>query len=179
MRMAQEQGQYTRYELKWWHVSFAALLLLICCMLAGCQTIQPMQAKGTLIEMQEWTTPEPLGRVSLPREHRRSKAAMLRWIEQYLKDEYRVTDQRFVLTQPGFKQGAAIGSKANQYVTQKLGGTLKTDGWFDDESYRLFLFTFGDSSPRYIAFVTTRDFLPGKSERRMVGYFELVPSAKH
>jgi hypothetical protein len=177
--MAQEQRQYTRYELKWWHVSFAALLLLICCILAGCQTIQPMQAKGTLIEMQEWTTPEPLGRVSLPREQSRAKAAMARWLEQYLKQEYRVVDERFVLTAPGFTESSAIGSKANQYVTQKLDGVLKTYDWYYDDNYMFFLWTFSDNSPRYIAFVMTNDFLPGTRERSLAGYFELVPSAKY
>jgi hypothetical protein len=30
-----------------------------------------------------------------------------------------------------------------------------------------------------IGFVITNVFLPGTRERRLVGYFELVPSAKH
>ena len=109
----------------------------------------------------------------------RAKAAMLRWVEQYLKHEYRVIGQRFVLTEPGFTAGASIGSKAHQYVTQNLGGTMQTDGWFDDDNYRMFLWTFGSSSPRYVAFVLTADFLPGTRERRMVGYLELVPAPKN
>ncbi|MEI2433610.1 hypothetical protein V2J17_25605, partial [Lysobacter yananisis] len=57
---------------------------------------------------------EPLDRVSPANEQRRAKAEMVRWVEQYLKHEYRVIDQRFVLTAPGSTDGAAIGSKAHQ-----------------------------------------------------------------
>lgn len=153
------------------------LLLLMCCVLAGCQTVKP--ANSTLKDLQEWATPEPLDRLSPPREQMRAKAAMVRWTAQYLKDEYRMVDQRFVLTQSGFTASSSVGSKANQYVTQNLGGVLKTDGWFDDDNYMIFLWAFGDSSPRYIAFVMTNDFLPGTRERSLIGYFELVPYLKH
>jgi hypothetical protein len=145
---------------------------LICCVLASCQAIRP--TNNTLKDLQESATPEPLDHVSPPHEQKRAKAAMVRWLEQYLKNEYRVLDQHYVLTAPGATDGAAIGSKAYQHITQSLGGKLQTDGWFDDENYMLFLFTFDEASPRYIAFVMTREFLPGTHERRMVGYFELV-----
>lgn len=154
----------------------AALFVLVCCALMGCKTIEP--ANSTLKDMQEWATPEPLDRVSPAHEQRSAKAAMVQWVEQYLKREYRVVGQRFVLTQPGFTAGASIGSKAHQYATQNLGGTMQVDGWFDDDNYMMFLWAFGDSSPRYVAFVLTRDFLPGTSERRMVGYLELTPAMK-
>jgi hypothetical protein len=170
-------GMKNRYRLNSRHILLTALLLLMCCILPGCQTVQP--TNSTLKDLQEWSTPEPLDRLSPPREQVRAKAAMVRWTEQYLKDEYEVVNQRFVLTQPGFTEGASVGSKVNQYVTQNLGGALKTDGWYDDDNYRIFLFVFGEGSPRYIAFVMTRDFLPGTRERRLVGYFELVHSAKH
>jgi hypothetical protein len=176
-RQQQQCAVRNRYRLNSRGVPLNALLVLACFLLAGCQTVQPRN--NTLKDMQEWATPEPLDRVSPPREQTRAKAAMVRWTEQYLKDEYKVFDQRFVLTQPGFTEGASVGSKANQYVTQNLGGALKIDGWYDDENYRIFLFAFGDDSPRYIAFVITRGFLPGTRERRLVGYFELVPTAKH
>ncbi|ALN88054.1 hypothetical protein LC55x_4806 [Lysobacter capsici] len=71
-------------------------------------------------------------------EQRRAKAAMVQWVERYLKREYRVVGQRFVLTAPGFTDGAAIGSKAHQYVTQNLGGAMQADGWFGDDNYRMF-----------------------------------------
>jgi len=155
----------------------AAALVLMCCALMSCKTIEP--ANSTLKDMQEWATPEPLDRLSPAHEQRDAKAAMVRWVEQYLKHEYRVVGQRFVLTQPGFTAGASIGSKAHQYATQNLGGEMQTDGWFDDDDYRLFLWTFGDGPKRYVAFVLTRDFLPGTRERRLVGYLELVPAAKN
>jgi hypothetical protein len=145
--------------------------------LAGCQTVK--STNSMLKNLQEWATPEPLDRLSPPREQARAKTAMVRWIEQYLKAEYRVVDQRFVLTAPGSTDGAAIGSKVIQYVTQNLGGVLKTDGLYDGDNYMLFLFAFDDGSPRHIAFVMTRDFLPSTRERRLVGYFELMLSANH
>ena len=155
----------------------AALLVLVCCALISCKTIEP--SNSTLKDMQQRATPEPFDSVSPEHEQQRAKAAMLQWVEQYLKHEYRVIDQRFVLTASGSTDSAAIGSKAHQYVTQNLGGTMQTDGWLDDDDYMMFLWKFGGGSPRYIAFVMTNDFLPDTRERNLVGYFELVPSAKH
>lgn len=155
----------------------AALLVLVCCALMSCKTIEP--ANSVLEDLQEVATPEPRDSVSPVREQARKKAAMVRWVEQYLKREYRVIDRRFVLTEPGSTDGAAIGSKAHHYVTQNLGGAMQIDGWFGDVDYRIFLWTFGDSSPRYVAFVWANNFLPGTRERTLVGYFELVPSARH
>ncbi|MBW8810647.1 MAG: hypothetical protein JF591_17920 [Lysobacter sp.] len=153
-----------------------ALLLLVCCALTSCKTIEP--TNSMLKDLQEWATPEPYDSVSPEHEQRRAKAAMVEWVEQYLKHEYRVVGRRFVLTAPGSTDFAAIGSKAHQYVTQTLGATMRADGWFDDDSYMMFLWAFGASSPRYIDFVITNDFLPGTRERGLVVYFELVSSAK-
>ena len=155
----------------------AALLLLVCCALMSCRTIDP--ANRTLTDLQDWASPEPYDSVSPAHEQRRAKAGMVQWVERYLKHEYRVVDQRFVLTAPGNTDFAAIGSKAHQYVTQTLGGTMQIEGWYDDDNYMMFLWTFGNSSPRYVALVIANDFLPGTRERSLVGYFELVPSAKH
>ncbi|UOF14391.1 hypothetical protein IEQ11_22150 [Lysobacter capsici] len=155
----------------------AVLLVLVCCALTGCKTIEP--ANSTLKDLQEWASPEPYDSVSPAHEQRRAKAAMVQWVERYLKHEYRVVGQRFVLTAPGDTAGAAIGSKAHQYVTQNLGGAMHIDGWYDDDNYMLHVWKFGDSSPRYVAFALTRDFLPGTPERRMVGYLELESVAKN
>ena len=155
----------------------AVLLVLACCALTSCKTIEP--ANSTLKDMQQWATPEPLDRVSPANEQRRAKAEMVRWVEQYLKHEYRVIGQRFVLTAPGSTDGAAIGSKAHQFATQNLGGTMQADGWFGEVDYRIFLWTFGEGSPRYVAFVWANNFLPGTRDRTLVGYFELVPAATH
>lgn len=158
-----------------WAQYLTAALVLACCVLPGCRTIESANepANPTLVALQAAATPEPLDRVSPASEQRHAKQAMIRWTEQFLGHAYRVTDQRFVLLEPGFTAGAQIGSKAQQHVTQQLGGSLKTDGWFDDERYRLFLWQLGDASPGYIAFVMTRDALPGTDERRLVGYFAL------
>lgn len=153
-----------------------ALLVLMCCVLMSCKTIEP--ADSTLRDLQEWATPEPLDSVSPAHEQRRAKAAMVQWVEQYLKHEYRVIGQRFVLTEPGFTAGASIGSKAHQYVTQNLGGTMQADNWYDDDNYMMLLWRFGDSPTHDVVFVLTRGFLPGTNERRMVGYLELAPTVK-
>ncbi|MEH6418674.1 hypothetical protein [Pseudomonas sp. CGJS7] len=155
----------------------AASLVLICCALASCKTIEP--ANSTLKDWQESATPEPLGTVSPAQEQQRAKAAMLQWVEQYLKHEYRVVGQRFVLTRSGDTAGAGVGSRARSYVTQTLGGVMQTDGWYDDDSYMMLVWKFGGSSPRYLVFVLTRDFLPGTDERRMAGYLELAPATKN
>ncbi|MGO1073472.1 hypothetical protein [Lysobacter sp. CA199] len=155
----------------------AALLVLMCCALMSCKTVEPRNS--VLKDMQEWATPEPLQRLSPAHEQPRAKSAMVQWVEEYLKHEYQVVDQRFVLTAPGETNGAAIGSRARQHVTQNLGGSMKVDGWYGDDGYRIFLWSFGNSAPRYVAFVWTNDFLPDTSERTLIGYFELVPSAKN
>ncbi|WP_036105980.1 hypothetical protein [Lysobacter capsici] len=157
--------------------SLAGLLVLACCALTSCKTIEP--TNSTLKDLQEWATPEPRDSVSPANEQERAKAAMVSWVEQYLKNEYRVIGQRFVLTEPGFTAGASIGSKAHQYVTQKLGGTMQADNWYDDDNYKMFLWRFGDNSPRYVVFVLTRGFLPDTRERRLVGYLELAPAEKN
>ncbi|QQQ00091.1 hypothetical protein [Lysobacter enzymogenes] len=157
--------------------SLAVLLVLACCALTSCKTIEP--TNSTLKDMQEWATPEPRDSVSPANEQRRAKAAMVRWVEQYLKHEYRVVGQRFVLTEPGFTAGASIGSKTHQFATQNLGGTMQTDGWFGDVDYRIFLWALNGNTPRHIAFVWSNNFLPGTRERTLVGYFELEPVAAH
>ena len=156
--------------------SLAALLVLMCCVLTSCKTVE--SSSSTLEDLQQWSMPERVGTVSPEHEQRRAKAAMVQWVEQYLKHEYRVIDQRFVLTAPEFTASAGIGSKAHQYVTQNLGGSIQADSWLDDENYMMILWKFGNGSPRYVAFVMGNDFLPGTRERALVGYFELVPTAK-
>lgn len=145
--------------------------LLASAALPGCRTVQP--ANPVLEALQVAATPEPLDRVSPPGEQRHAKAAMVRWTERFLGHEYRVTGQRFVLLEPGFTTGAQIGSKAHRHVTQQLNGALQTNGWYGDEDYMLFLWRLNQRSPRYLAFVMTRDFLPGTDERGLVGYFAL------
>ncbi|WP_157754202.1 hypothetical protein [Lysobacter capsici] len=140
-----------------------------------------------LDRLQESATPAPRDSPSPPHEQRRAKAAMVQWLEQHLSEKYKVTviDQRFVLTEPGFTDGARIRSKASQYVGQVLGGVPQPVAWYEDEysfshhdaekGYRILLWKLGDGTPRYIAMVMGSDFLPGTPERRLVGYFELAP----
>jgi hypothetical protein len=151
-----------------------ALVLACCCVMPGCRTIEPANEPTirTLAALQTAATPDPPDRVLAIAEHRQAKKAMIRWTERFLGHAYRVTDQRFVLLEPGFTAGAQIGSKAQQHVTEQLGGTLKTDGWYDDDAYMLLLWQLREGSPRYLAFVMTRDLSPG-TERRLVGYFAL------
>lgn len=177
--MARQQRQCTMvnpYRLKRSRALLPLLLLLVCCVLAGCQTVT--QGNGMLERLQDSATPTPPDRLSPPREQVRAKAAMTQWIEQYLKQEYRIIDQRFVLTEPGFTAGALIGSKANRYVKQELGGVPQPDTWFQEDGYLLLRWKLGEDSPRYIAFLMTSDFLPDTRERSLVGYFELAPSTK-
>jgi hypothetical protein len=172
--MTRQQPQYTvihRYRLNSQRTLLTALLLLACFMLAGCQTVQP--TNSTLKDMQEWTTPESLDRVLSPREQRQSKAAMVRWLEQYLKRYYQVVDQHYVLTTSGLKDDQAIESKVGQFAAQKLGALIHLDESYKDDNYKIFLWKLGDSEPRYIAIVVARDFLPNARDCCWVGYFEL------
>lgn len=57
----------------------AVLLVLVCCALTGCKTIEP--ANSTLKDLQEWATPEPYDSVSPAHEQLRAKAAMVQWVD--------------------------------------------------------------------------------------------------
>jgi hypothetical protein len=163
------------------------LVLLFTVVLAGCHTVKPTTTNNTLKALQEWATPEPLDRLSPPREQVRAKAAMVQWTELYLHSHYQlvVKDQHFVLTDPGFTETASIRSKAAQYFELNAGAVRQPVIWIDDRSspsyydyergYEIMLWKLDGESPRYIGMVGG-DFLPGTGERSLVGYFEMVPS---
>jgi hypothetical protein len=174
--MAQEQRQYTRYELKWRHVSFAALLLLICCMLAGCQTVNPKNS--VLKNLQIWSAPSPPHRLSPERKQQSAKLAMAQWLEKYLNNEYHVIYGEFVSVKPGFTNGVAMGAKAGQYIEKNLAGVPQPGTWSEGE-YQLLLWKKergSNGSPTYFAFVIARDPISGMEGRRLVGFLELIPS---
>lgn len=165
-----------------------ALALLLCLSAPGCRTIQPVTPM--LRAVQEYATPEPsrsdlsleeahamgetLDRISPPGEQRAAKRAMRRWTERYLKQQYRVTSEHYVLLESGSTDGARVGSRVRQYIEQKRGGRLQVSGWINhDDGYRLILWRLSDPSPSYVALVTTYDFLPGTDDRALVGYFAL------
>lgn len=169
------------------HCLLVVFLLLAACLLSGCQTVKP--GNSVLDRLQESATPAPRDSPSPPHEQRRPKTEMAQWLEQYLNEKYRlvVVDQRFVLTEPGFTDGARIGSKANRYVRQVLGGVPQPVVWYENEyfyshhdaerGYRILLWKLGDGTPHYISMVMGTDFLPGTRERGLVGYFELTQRA--
>jgi hypothetical protein len=189
--MTRQQLQNTvahRYRVSSLRTPLTALLLLICSMMAGCHTVKPTTTNSTLKDLQEWATPEPLDRLSPPREQVRAKDAMVQWTELYLHAHYQlvVKDQHFVLTEPGFTTGASIGSKATQYFELNAGAVRQPVLWIDERyyfnhhdivrRYQIMLWKLDGESPRYIAMVMGTEFLPGTRKRRLVGYFELVPS---
>jgi hypothetical protein len=177
-----------RYRVKALRTPLTALLLLICFMMAGCHTVKPATTNSTLKDLQEWATPEPLDRLSPSREQVRAKDAMVQWTELYLHSHYQlvVKDQHFVLTAPGFTEGASIISKAYQYFELNSGAVSQPVIWIDDQHsssyhdsvrrYQISFWKLNDESPRYIAMVVGTEFLPGTRKRSLVGYFELVPS---
>lgn len=128
-----------------------------------------------LVRMQRWATPTPPDRLLPAHEHANEKTAMARWLERYLDHDYRIVRQRFVLTEPGFTDGAAIVSQANQYVQSTLGGTQKDfAAWPSNEYYQIIAWNVGSDRKRHlIAMVQTRDFVPGTNERTLDGYFHL------
>jgi hypothetical protein len=164
------------------------LVLLFAVAIAGCHTVKPATTNSTLKDLQEWATPEPLDRLSPPREQVRAKAAMVQWTELYLHAHYQlvVKDQHFVLSASGFTETASIISKAAQHFELNVGAVRQPVVWSDDRHnfvyhdsvrrYQIVLWKLDDESPRYIAMVMGTEFLPGTRERSLVGYFELVPS---
>ena len=128
-----------------------------------------------LVRIQRWATPTPPDRLLPAHEHANEKTAMARWLERYLDHDYRIVRQRFVLTEPGFTDGAAIVSQANQYVQSTLGGTQKDfAAWPSNEYYQIIAWNVGSDRKRHlIAMVQTRDFVPGTNERTLIGYFHL------
>ncbi len=128
-----------------------------------------------LVAMQRWATPTPPDRLLPAHEHAEDKAAMRRWLERYLDHNYRIVRQRFVLTEPGFTQSAAIVSKANQYVEWALGGVQQDfRTWPGDEQYHIIAWNVGSGhNPQLIVFIETNDFLPDTDERTLIGYFHI------
>jgi hypothetical protein len=164
------------------------LVLLFTVALAGCHTVKQVTTNSTLKDLQEWATPEPLDRLSPPREQVRAKVAMVQWTELYLHSHYQlvVKDQHFVLTDPGFTETASIRSKAAQYFELNSGALRQPVIWIDDQHsssyhdsvrrYQISFWKLDGELPRYIAMVVGTEFLPGTGKRSLVGYFELVPS---
>jgi hypothetical protein len=185
--MARQERQYATkasHSFKSPHL-MVAFLLLAACLSGGSQTVKP--GNSMLDRLQESATPAPRDSPSPPHEQRCAKAAMVQWLEHYLSEKYKVTvvDQRFVLTESGFTDGARIGSKASRYVRQVLGGVPQPVVWYEDEyffshhdaekGYRIFLWRLDEGASRYISMVMGSDFLLGTRERSLVGYFELAP----
>lgn len=153
-----------------------AFLLLAACMMGGCQTVKPRN--DVLVDLQEWAMLDPPNRLLSGHEMPREKTEMVRWLELYLRGEYRVIDRRFVLTEPGFTEWALLGSKAGQYMEQELGALYLRQEWKEIGIDLVLLWKLDQASPRYFALVMTKDPLPGPEERKLVGYFALIPSAK-
>ena len=148
------------------------LVLLMSCVISGCQTVKPRN--DVLVGLQEWAMLDPPSRLLSTREMRKEKAEMVRWLEQYLRGEYRVIDQRFVLTEPEFTEWALLGSKAGQYMEQELGATYLRQEWKESGIDLVLVWKLDKGAPRYLALVMTADPLPGPEERSLVGYFELL-----
>lgn len=157
-------------------INLLSFLLLAACMMGGCQTVKPRN--DVLVDMQEWAMLDPPSRLLSAREMPREKAAMVRWLEQYLRGEYRVIDQRFVLTEPGFTEWALLESKAGQYMEQERSAIFLRQEWKETGIDLVSLWRLDQASPRHFALVMTDEPLPGQAERSLVGYFELIPSAK-
>lgn len=154
----------------------ACMALLVCFMLAGCQTVKPRG--GMLDRLQQWAAPAPPHRFSPESEQQPAKLAMTEWLEKYLNSEYHVIYGEFVWAKPGLTDGAAMGAKAGQYVEQTLGGVPQPDTWSEGK-YQLLLWKQergANGSPTYIAFVIARDALPEMDGQRLVGFLELIPS---
>ncbi len=150
--------------------------LLMCFMLAGCQTVKPRG--GMLDRLQQWAAPAPPHRFSPESEQQPAKLAMTEWLENYLNSEYHVIYGEFVWAKRGFTDGAAMGAKAGQYVEQNLSGVPQPGTWSEGK-YQLLLWKQergANGSPTYIAFVIARDPLPEIDGRRLVGFLELIPS---
>jgi hypothetical protein len=118
-----------RFKPLWRHMP---LLLLLCCLLTSCQTVKPTKANSTLIQMQEWTTPVPQSQVLMPREERRAKVAMVRWLDKHLNSHYQVIDQHFVFTTPEFADRFSIDSKARQYFEDIRHKAELVEAEYDD-----------------------------------------------
>lgn len=167
-------------------LNLVAFLLLAAGMMGGCQTMKP--DNDVLDRLRTWSLSDPPNRLSAAHELSQEKAAMKHWLERYVRGQYRVIDERFVLSWPDFTKWAALESQAGQYMEQELHGTyLRQDWqeiekleheWKDAEINRISLWRLDRSHPRYFALVMTREPLPGPDERKLVGYFELIPFVK-
>lgn len=176
--MGSENGQYTVAPLRAPrpHGLLAVLLILAACVTGGCQTVTTRN--DALIGLQEWSMLDPPSRLLSAHEMPQEKAEMVHWLEQYLRGEYHVIDQRFVLTEPGFTEWALLESKAGQYMEQERGAIFLRQEWKETGIDLVSLWRLDQASPRHFALVMTDEPLPSQAERSLVGYFELMPSTK-
>jgi len=160
--------------------AWASMLLALCCVIAACQTLPPQN--DVLTDLQAWVmgSDEPTYIVA-PNELPAERAAMAQWVEQYMSGQYRVIDQRYVLGDPGFTEGAMLGSKAMQYM-RELGGSYldKADwhfGWRRIDENLALAWRLDRGRPRYFVFVMSKEFVANTEDRLLIGYFEIAPVA--
>lgn len=169
-----------------WRGGRLVVLLMLAYATIGCQTVKP--DSDVLDRLRTWSLSDPPNHVSAAHELSQEKSAMKRWLERYLRGNYRVIDQRFVLSWPDFTKWAALESQAGQYMEQELHGAYLRQDWKEKEKLeqewteaavnRVSLWRLDGTRPRYFALVMTREPLLGHDERKLVGYFELMSSEK-
>jgi hypothetical protein len=192
-----------RDALKHRRALLSVLLLLMCFVITGCQTVTP-STNRTLLDLQERATPKPVGRVggyytvededgvwmlerimeqSLPDASRvlsedelpQEQAAVQQWMLQHLQGKYQVIERRFYLSRPGFTETSLVQSQAIAYVEQALGIAPLPGAW-SDEKYKFMMWALKGAPSRYFALVIDNTPQQLLEQRLLVGYFELVPA---
>lgn len=189
--MDRKDRQYTTAALHglWSHGLLAVLLMLAVCM-GGCQTVKP--GDDVLDRLYSRSMADPSNISLLEYELPLETSTMARWLEQSLDQEYRLTYQAFVLTEPKSMNWTSLEPRAMQYMEHELGAKRLRHAGKDADTYRILFWRLSRPTPRYIALVMSQGPLPDNEERKLagyvdlpaheerelVGYFELVPAHK-
>lgn len=145
------------------------------CMTVACSSLQ--SSDSVLDHLAGLPAPQPTLSIDT-REMTTQKSEMAASLDAYLDGRYRIIDQRFALSRPGFSEGALLESQAAQYLEGTLKGTSIKIRWRDTGIDLIGVWAIGPQLHRYIAIAGSDDALPNHDNRRLIGYFEMIQSSE-
>ena len=160
-------------------------LLSLALALGGCQSLSASEGKPSAASLLDQVpapsfVPAAPKRVLDEQDQAYAEAALTHWLEVYLNRKYEVVDQRFFWTPRDSSKWAALGTAIGLRVETILGaratvavpwrspGSDLAEVW--EVEYQ--------GTTRIFAMAMTDAPVPGTRGRRLMGYFELISSAK-
>jgi hypothetical protein len=137
---------------------------------------EPMQQTQSLLN-QIWQPLPPLKRVLNKQDQEYAEAALIQWLETYLRGEYEIIDQGFFWKSRKLSGWAAIGSGYAASISGEGGkwnGVEINESWYRPalDPIRVWKVSI-DGRDHYFAVAATGKPVPGTRGHRLMGRFEL------